>query len=201
MGRLKGKARKEAREADKLPEKRDQFDETKEPYIFKDDSEDVDEDKRKTAMQKAVDFTRTKYFPDKTKTILSDEDIECLILFDRDNPNYVNKIQRGEDMSKEEKDLFTKAEEYFQYVKYDDGQEIVGLEVINDPSDELIAERFKEEGAEYLGGGQIKDASGNTYRPADSIITGKSSLPNEKVDDEWRENDRQVNGDGTIPVK
>ena len=187
MGRLKGKARKLAREAEKLPEKREVFDETKEPYIFKDDGEDVKEEDRKTAMEKAIEFVRSKYFPDQKKHTLSDEDIKCLIQFDMDHPNYVNRKLRGEDMTGEEQDLFSKAEKYFDYIKYENDQEIVGMEVINDPTPELIAERFKEEGAEYLGGGVIKDASGNVIRPADSIITGKSSLPNEKIDEKWRE--------------
>ena len=198
MGRLKGKARKLAREAEKLPEKREQFDEKTEPYIFKDDGEDVKEEDRKTAMEKAIEFVRSKYFPDQKKHTLSDEDIKCLIQFDMDHPNYVNRKLRGEDMTGEEQDLFSKAEKYFDYIKYENDQEIVGMEVINDPSPELIAERFKEEGAEYLGGGVIKDASGNVIRPADSIITGKSSLPNEEVDAKWRE--AQEGGDEDKPV-
>lgn len=187
MPRLKGKARKLAREAEKLPEKREQFNENVEPFIFKDDGEDVDEKDRKTAMEKAVEFCRNKYFADTSKHTLSDEDIKCLIQFDIDHPNYVNRKLRGEDMTGEEQDLFSKAEKYFDYIKYENDQEIVGMEVINDPSPELVAERFKEEGSEYLGAGYIKDASGNITRPADSIITGKSSLPNEKIDEKWRE--------------
>jgi hypothetical protein len=186
MGRLKGKARKLAQEANKLPEKRDVFDEKSEPFMFKDDGDEVDEDKRKTAMEKAVDFCRNKYFSDKDKTILSDEDIKCLIQFDIDNPNYVNKKLRGDKMSDAEQDLFSKAEKYFDYIKYENDEEIVGLEVINDPSEELIAERFKEEGSEYLGGGQVRDASGNITRPADSIITGRSTLPNNEVDESFK---------------
>ena len=186
MGRLKGKARKLAQEANKLPEKRDDFDETKEPYNFCDDGEEVDEDKRKTGMEKAVDFCRNKYFDNKEKTILSDEDIRCLIQFDIDNPNYVNKKLRGDKMSDEEQDLFSKAEKYFDYIKYENDEEVIGLEVINDPTPEMIAERFKEEGGEYLGGGQVRDSSGNITRPADSIITGHSTLPNHEVDETFR---------------
>jgi len=191
MPRLKGKARKTAQEMknatplEKIPEKRETFDEKTEPFIFKDDGQDIDEDKRKTGMEKAIDFVRAKYFPDKTKNILADEDIQCLIKFDQDHPNYVNRKMRGEDMTDEEQDLFTKAEKYFEYIKYKEDEEIIGLEVINDPSEEMIADRFKEEGAEYLGGGQVLDSEGNAMRPADSIMTGKSSLPNDKVDELW----------------
>lgn len=181
MGRLKGKARKEAKEVEKLAEqKQGNFDETKEPYVFKDDGEDVAEDKRKTGMEKAIDFCRAKYFPTTDKFTLSDDDIKCLINFDKDYPDYVNKQLRGDDMTKEEKDLFTRAEEYFKYITYKDDEEVVALEVINDPSEELIAERFKEQGAEYLGGGQIIDENGKTYRPADSIMTGRSALSKEE---------------------
>jgi hypothetical protein len=193
MGRLKGKARTEAKknkEAENaLPDKRENFDERTEPYIFKDDGEDIKEDDRKTAMEKAVEFCRAKYFPDKTKNILSDQDIEAMIVFDKDHPNYVNRKQRGEDMSGEEKDLFSKAMEYFDYIKYDNDQEVIGLEVINNPTPEQIAERFKEEGAEYLGNGQVLDSSGNAYRPVDSIITGKSSFPNVDIDEKFNKND------------
>ncbi len=195
MPRLKGKARKLAREAEKLPEKREQFDENKEPFIFKDDGEDVKKEDRKTAMEKAVEFCRNKYFPDTKKHTLSDDDIKCLIQFDTDHPNYVNRKLRGDDMTNEEEDLFSKAEKYFDYIKYEPEQEIVGMEVINNPTPEQVAERFKEEGSEYLGAGYIKDASGNVSRPADSIITGKSSLPNEEVDKKWREAQEGSNDD------
>lgn len=195
MGRLKGKARLLAKEMNKLPEKRVTFDETKEPFMFKNDGEDVDEKDRKTAMEKAVKFVREKYFPDQKKHTLSDQDIECLIQFDIDNPNYVNRKLRGDDMTGEEEDMFSKAMKYFDYIKYENDQEIVGMDIINDPTPEMIAERFKEEGGEYLGGGQIKDASGNVIRSKDSIMTGTSSLPNQKADEIFKEKNPIIEGD------